>query len=331
MSTDLTGPSTSEDDGTVGPPSPTSPVSPAEPPRANGARVAAASGDVGGGPLVSARPRQRRVARFLPALVALLLVLLPAGGAALFSARQAPTYAAVAEVLYHGVFTESSEVIERELATQRVLLVDRGAIDDAARTVRLPAQQVAENVTVELVEGSNVLRLQAEAVDPEVARTITESLLTAYTSAVQGRESSRMTEQQDAVAARMQSLTERMAAIDQRGAAIAAEIGARPAAQPPPAPLAAEQRALESEAQVLRQQIANLEEESLRWSIDNPDAGLATVEVLAAPTVLDEPVGPQPLRAAAGGALIGLVLAFLWVTSVRRRSASDREAVVARP
>ncbi|HEY4605536.1 MAG TPA: hypothetical protein VIH08_14505 [Blastococcus sp.] len=269
------------------------------------------------------RARRRPLRR---GLFAVLLVLVPTVVAAVVSAQQPPTYAAEAEILYRGGQTTTSDTIERELETQRVLMVNRTAIDSAARAVGHDPESVSKRVDTKVVEGSNVLRLRAEDRSRRVARVLVESLVARYTAVVQQSATNRLDAQRQAVDAQIAGANARLAQIGDRVRQITG-VGLQ---QPPP--LQAELRALESEADTLRQQVVDLQEQSLQWNVANPDAGMATAEVLAGPTILDKPVGPQPLRAAAGGALVGLLLAFGLVTfSRRRRTAGDSEAVVARP
>jgi len=269
------------------------------------------------------RARRRPLRR---GLFAVLLVLVPTVVAAVVSAQQPPTYAAEAEILYRGGQSTTSDTIERELETQRVLMVNRTAIDSAARAVGHDPESVSKSVDTKVVEGSNVLRLRAEDRSRRVARVLVESLVARYTAVVQQSATNRLDAQRQAVDAQIAGANARLAQIADRVRQITA-VGLQ---QPPP--LQAEQRALESEADTLRQQVVDLQEQSLQWNVANPDAGMATAEVLAGPTILDKPVGPQPLRAVAGGALVGLLLAFGLVTfSRRRRTPGDSEAVVARP
>src|SRR3954470_24806607 len=95
------------------------------------------------------RARRRPLRR---GLFAVLLVLVPTVVAAVVSAQQPPTYAAEAEILYRGGQGTTSDTIERELETQRVLMVNRTAIDSAARAVGHDPESVSKRVDTKVVE-----------------------------------------------------------------------------------------------------------------------------------------------------------------------------------
>jgi uncharacterized protein involved in exopolysaccharide biosynthesis len=92
----------------------------------------------------------------------------------------------------------------------------------------------------------------------------------------------------------------------------------------PSARLQSEARQLENEAAALRQQIATLQVGVTDAEVRGLQRGVVTVQVLTPPFVLDEPVGPQPGRAAAAGVLVGAVLSVALVSvlhALRRRRA----------
>lgn len=181
--------------------------------------------------------------RFIQAILMAVfaaLLLLPPVGAAAWSAALRSTYAVEVDLLHVASDGSTVDSIERELATNRVLLLRRPLIDEAADSVGRDPEQLRDNVSVEVVEASSVLRLRVLDHDPQRARAAAQQLVDRYLGSV------------------------------------------------------GELRA---------------------WS------HFGRLRILAAPSVLKEPVAPQPLRAAAAGALLGLVLAFapLLVLRFRRR------------
>jgi capsular polysaccharide biosynthesis protein len=147
------------------------------------------------------------------------------------------------DLLHEPSDTSASDTIDRQLATHQVLLLRRSLLDDAAESVGRDPEELTEDVSVEIVEGSSVLRLQV--VDPDRDRA-------------------------------------------ERTAAVVADryVG-----------------------------IADLLA---------PTSNIGRVQVVSAPTLLDEPVGPQPLRAAAAGALLGLVLVVTFLGLRLRSTRSSR-------
>jgi uncharacterized protein involved in exopolysaccharide biosynthesis len=273
-----------------------------------------------------ARPPWRGWGALQRWLVVALIVLVPTVGAALISASQAPTYAAQADILYRAVSGNSPEAMDQEMATQRLAMTNRMAVEAAANAVGRKPDELAKKVSVEVLDGSNILRLKTVDRSREVARSVTASLALRYTAAVTQRAADRRTAQKASFDQQIAAANARLVAINARLGLIAAT------GLVPPPTLAAEALELQGEAQVLRQQVVDLQTQSLQWDADHPDAGMPSAEIAVLPNVLPDPVGPQPLRAAAAGALVGLLLAFLLVAFVRRRHAhEDPEAAVARP
>ena len=261
-------------------------------------------------------PRRRRAAGW--AVLATVVLLAPPALSTAVSATRPTTYAAQADILYRGADTTSSQSIDRELATQQVLLASRPLVDEAATLVGREPRDLADDVSVEVVDASSILRLRVVDTDSARAQRAVESLAEQYTAAVATDPASQADEQERALlATRADELAERLEAVTARVTEIAA-------VDPAPAALATEQRALESEAQVLRQEVATVEAQVVeldRRVLQRPGA---SASVVAGALVLDEPVGPQPLRAAAAGLLLGLLLlagvvAVARSTGVRRR------------
>jgi hypothetical protein len=258
--------------------------------------------------------------RALAAVLA-LLVLVPPVAAGLVSTAQAPVYAAEADVLYVGSDASDSQGTERELATQQVLLQSRPLIQAAAKKSGRAAADLAGAVSVEILDQSNVLRLRVEDRDRRRAADSASSLVDEYIAAVAkqtaasgtaGEERALLEDEVDRLTARRTTVEERLASIR-----------ANPSGAAPD-----EQQTLENEAAAIPQRLAELEARLLDVNVRAVQEKAGRAQVLAAPSVLDEPVAPQPLRAAAGGALLGLLLATgLW-TLLRHRRDRSRPAAL---
>lgn len=101
-----------------------------------------------------------RRTRVLLGLLLVALLVVPAVGTAVWSAAQPSTYAAEVDLLHAPSDTSATDTIDRQLATQRVLLLRRDGLDDAAATVGRDADELADNTGVEIVEGSSLLRIR---------------------------------------------------------------------------------------------------------------------------------------------------------------------------
>jgi uncharacterized protein involved in exopolysaccharide biosynthesis len=255
-----------------------------------------------------------------PRLIAVFatLLLLPPIIAGLLSSAQPPTYAAQVDVLYRNSDTTGS-TIERELATQQVLLQSRALIAEVAEAAGRTPEDLAEDISVEVVEGSNVLRLQVEDQNPERAQEIARSLVDQYIAARQEQVAGSATsaQERDLLQQQVDGLTTRLDAVNTRVAEIL-EV------QEPSTAAQTEQRSLEAEAQTVRQRLVELQSQLINADIRAVREGVSPARILSAPSVLDEPVAPQPLRAAAGGLLVGLLLALALAALLRVRHERSR-------
>ncbi len=175
----------------------------------------------------------------LRGLLVVALLVLPTVGAAVWSMLQAPTYAAQIDLLHRPVDGTPSDAVDRQLATHRVLLLRRDDLDEVARAVGRDAEGFADDVSVEVVEGSSILRI--EVVDENRRRA--------------EQAAQRLADQYTGTAGRLAS-----------------------------------------------------------------SSGIGEVRVVDPPTALPDPVGPQPLRAAAAGALTGAVLVAAFLAFLRLRN-----------
>jgi capsular polysaccharide biosynthesis protein len=188
-------------------------------------------------------PQGGRRSKVFTGLTVAALLVLPAAAAAGWSATQPTTYVAEVDLLHEPSDTSSTESIDRQLATHRVLLLRQPMIDDAARFVGLSPDQLAETVDVEVEQASSILRVTVDD------KNRTRALRTASFLA-------------------------------DRYPAIADEFAA--------------------------------------------SSNIGRVRVVSPPTLLDQPAGPRPTRAAAAGLLVGVLLTLLFLSLVRVRHRSSR-------
>ena len=124
--------------------------------------------------------RSRAWLKLLLVLICAVLLLAPAALAAGLTARQPTEYAAEVELLHEPEDASSVEIVDRAMATHEVLLQRRALLQDTAEEVDRSPRALADDLTVELVGGSSVLRVRVVDVDPERARETLEVLTDLY-------------------------------------------------------------------------------------------------------------------------------------------------------
>jgi uncharacterized protein involved in exopolysaccharide biosynthesis len=286
-------------------PSEAPPVPATGTPHPNGrAAVAVPPDTVPGGTRVIVRPRTRR--RLPPGrrlALALLAIVLVGAGAAAGSAvadLMPKMYAAHADVLYPLVQEQPTGFLrqDRNLSTQEVLLASRTVLDPVALEFGIPVEDLADELETEVVEESEIIRVQFTDTSRAQAREVLEAILARYLDVANNPQRTELRAYLDAQLADVRARLHTA-----RDEAEGAVLGLTQAAQ-------AQIDALVQREATLQSQI----DEDQLAAIGGP-APLITVP----PYVEHDAVSPQPLLAIGGGALAGLVVALIVVAVLARR------------
>lgn len=244
---------------------------------------------------------------------ALILLLISTAAAYLASAGRPTVYGAQADLLFE--VPGSSQEAERQLATQEVLLSSRGVLAPVAERFDVPLPVLTAAQAVELLPGTQVLRLQVHNEDPDLAVRLTQAIADGYITSVSSDVSGAGSEQEREARDQIAELSVTAAA----GRARLDEIAAERATGRTTSAATEEERRLQVEDTALTQRINSLQTQLTEILVQGENARPA--EILTPAYLLDEPVGPRPKRAAAAGAMIGLVLgAGLLIVALRRRT-----------
>jgi hypothetical protein len=284
----------------------TAPFTDPEHPNRRAADTVAPDGtaDTDGGLRVVVRPRRRRrltaLRRLLLALLAIALVGAGAVAGREVADRMPTMYAAHADVLYPLVQEQPTGFLrqDRNLSTQEVLLASRTVLDPVSLAFGIPVEDLADELDTEVVEESEIIRVQFSDTSRAQARKVLVAILARYQEVSNNPQRTQLRAYLDAQLADVQA---RLATA--RANAASETLGLTQAAQ-------AEIDALVQREATLQGQ---LDEDQLA-AIGGP-APLITVP----PYVEHDAVSPQPLLATAGGALAGLVVALVVVAVVARR------------
>jgi hypothetical protein len=250
------------------------------------------------------RPRPRRQ---LPPLrwgaLALLAIVLVGVGAAAGSAvadRMPKMYAAHADVLYPLVQEQPTGFLrqDRNLSTQEVLLASRTVLDPVSLEFGIPVEDLADELETEVVEESEIIRVQFVHTSRAQARKVLVAILARYQEVSNNPQRSELRAYLDA---QLEDVRGRLARA--RDEAAGQNLGLTQAAQ-------AQIDALVQREATLQSQI----DEDQLAAIGGP-APLITVP----PYVEHDAVSPQPLLTIGGGALAGLVVALIVVAVLARR------------
>ena len=232
----------------------------------------------------------------------------------LASAVQPTVYAAQADVLFE--VTGSAQEGERQLATQEVLLGSRGVLAPAAERFDVPLRDLTRSQTVEQIAGSQVLRTQVRNQDPGLAVRLAQAIADSYVESVSSGAVNTDVEQERRLRDEITDLSITVATgrarLEQIAAARAAAVAQGGALTATP-----EERQLQLQDTSLSQRISALQAQLTAILVARDNADRA--RVLTPAYLLDEPVGPRPERAAAAGALLGILLVAALVALASRR------------
>ncbi|MGY1886090.1 hypothetical protein ACI799_12425 [Blastococcus sp. SYSU DS0753] len=222
------------------------------------------------------------------------LLLLPAGIAFVVASLRPDTYAARAEFLLDD--GTGSGTVEQQTATLLSLLSTRSVLAPIAEGHGITVEELENSIEIEQLEAGNVVRITVADEDPDVARAIAEDLVDSYSDLVAGLRGG---------TAELNLLNERLADLVARQGVIRTELQqlASSSAQAD----VERARQLQLESDLLQQQISELQGRAVDLEAEVLAARDA-IKLIGSPYVLDAPVAPQPVRAAAIGLLIGIVL-----------------------
>ncbi len=247
-------------------------------------------------------------------LLVLLLALPPLLALGLASTRT-PVHGARAELIYR--VPPDSQRFDQEIQTQVLVLGSRGFLQPTAAAFDMPTEQLQEALTAEQVDGSELLRVTVSNTDAERALALVKSITESYTKRLTG--GSTLDDQSQALQRRLDRLHAREERVNNRLSKVTARDARRAAANDKRPEASASQLRLEGVAVSLRDQLSELERRMTDYRLRELEGG-PTVEVVAAPYVLDDPVSPQPLRSLAAGLLIGIILAGSALVGLRARA-----------
>ncbi|WP_222192792.1 hypothetical protein [Modestobacter italicus] len=172
--------------------------------------------------------------------------------------------------------SSNSTADDQAMATQVALMTSRPVVAAVSEQYDMTVEELTASVTSERVDRSQILRLTVEDGDPDRAVDIAESITNAFLERSAGRSLQ--------AAGELTYITGRIDELEQR---------------------LADLQSGDPDQQLIVEQLIDLQVRltDLQLPPDPP------VELLTAPYELPDPVGPQPIRSAAAGALVGIVLA----------------------
>jgi hypothetical protein len=249
-------------------------------------------------PVETAAPAQHRpvvsAANLRLAVLSVMIVVVGAGAGCIVSLLLPKQYAARAEIQYSLSQAIPNELLreDRRLTTQLVLLRSRVVLGPVASDNGMTPEDLAENVSAEVVDGSEIIEVEVRDRTRERAQMLLTSVIAQYLTLANG-------DFQDPVGSYLEfQLSEVRKQLE------APEISASDATR-----LAQREKALLDLLQPLQ----------VKPPISPQSPSGPPARVLAGPYPVAEPVGLTPLLAAAAGATTAFVVAAVVVLLVARR------------
>jgi uncharacterized protein involved in exopolysaccharide biosynthesis len=244
----------------------------------------------------------RAVRSMLLVQLCVLIVVGAAIAAHLYSDRQQEIFGGRAEILYEGRETPSATEAVRQMATQRALLDSASTLGPIAGRFGLALDDLDEHVSVESVGDSNVLRLTVGHPDPALAVAVTQAVAESYIAQVRRGESPELEMAKSLIESRIEELAGQLSDLQRRFANSQRQVVAATQSPVEDGQLLAEMQSLLGRIGGLQDRLTELELQQIT------DSG---ARILTRAYLLDEPLEPQPLGAAAAGAIAGLFVACL--------------------
>jgi capsular polysaccharide biosynthesis protein len=225
-------------------------------------------------------------------------------------------YGARAELLFVSSDAASgSNALPRDLVTQKVVVRSRAVLGPVAKATGVSVDELAKMVSVGVEGQSDVLRLTTTSRSRETALRAAQAVSSRYVAVVREAFTANLRLGKARLEQELGRLSAALSDVDTR---VGKLDNARQTALSKGrfAPVSAEQLRLQAEAQILLQRVGTLQDRLATLELQR--ATEPTARVLTPAYSMERPVGPRPLRAAAAGTLIGLVLAVGFVALLRR-------------
>lgn len=224
--------------------------------------------------------------------VGVVLVLLGAGAGLGVGALLPKEYAARADVLYLLTREQPTGFLreDRNITTQLVMVQSRSVLEPVAVEFGTSVEELTAAVSAEVVDQSEVLRIEVRDGDPVFAQNVLTAIVDGY---LEVSNNDPRSELHDYLDGQLIDVLGRLGELGPSGAARQAE-----------------RAALVDREQDLRSRLDDLAV---------TDVAGPAARVLVPPYVTTDPVSPRPLVTAATGALAGLIVAAIAVAVAARR------------
>jgi uncharacterized protein involved in exopolysaccharide biosynthesis len=230
---------------------------------------------------------------------------------------QPRVYGAQTDLIFNPGAGLSDAAADRALVTQEVILRSHAVLEPVAAATSMPLPRLEKALSIEVVNQSNVLRITVADRDPDTARRLAQLIAEGYerhasstTSAVDQRSVSYLEGQ-------LKDLAASLADTQARADTLAAGRGTG-------TPISPEERQLRIVAATTQQRIRSVQDQLVQAPLKQLEQPQS--EILVPAHVLEDPLKPQPIQAAAAGALVGVFVATAIVLVLfRPRFAADRD------
>ena len=248
---------------------------------------------------------------------ALLLVAVSTAVAYVVAGSGNRSYGAQAEVLFEtSTPATASNGLPRDLATQKVVVRSRAVLTPVARATGVSVDELSRSLSVSVVGQSDVLRLTASRPSRAAALQMARAIASSYVGVVGRTFGAGLQAGRARLEHELEQLSSTLSDVDTQAGRLE-DARQEQLARGRFAPASTKQLRLQAESQILLQRIATLQDRVAALELQRVTQPAA--QILTPAYELEKPLGPRPLRAAAAGVLIGLVLAVGLVFVLRQQ------------
>jgi capsular polysaccharide biosynthesis protein len=235
-----------------------------------------------------------------------LLVVIPAASAYVISSLQQDRYGARSEVVYQVVNSQTPQLADQELRTQLLLMTGRATLSAVAADYGMSLADLEDAVQVEQPNDSQMLRLTVTGKDRDRIKKIATSIVDAYAVAVRAGDTT--LGQRQVLQETLTQLQGEREKASRKLIDLSKQRSSAEAAGNPADVIRAEQSQSQADMNALTARTTDVQRRLVALQVAAV-ADAPRVRVTTPAYIMDEPVSPRPLRDAAGGVLVGLLLA----------------------